>query len=274
MHRDPGFPGGSVARRDSFNRNANLYQEGRPPYPERVFTFMEELGAFRHAPHILEIGPGTGQATVELLRRGARVDAIELGAHLAAGLRARVPDERLRIIVGDVQTVPFPASAYDVVAAATVFHWLDTARLLPRLASIIRPGGWLIVWWNVFGDPHVTTPFRKRVDGIFRDRHPAEWRPLDELPRAMRVEDRIAELEAGGWFRVARHELIRWTCRMTPAQERSLFATFPAIAGLPDVARSAILDEIETATAALAVEGAIDDPFVTAIYAAQPTLGD
>ena len=32
---------------------------------------------------VLEIGPGSGQATIELLRRGAVVDAFELGAELA-----------------------------------------------------------------------------------------------------------------------------------------------------------------------------------------------
>lgn len=264
------IPDATAVRRDSFDRNADLYREGRPPYPERVFAFLGEIGAIYEGAHILEIGPGTGQATIELLRRGARVDAIELGPHLAETLRAHVPDERVRIVVGDVHTEPFPEPGYDAVIAATVFHWLDTARLLPRLASAIRPGGWLVAWWNVFGDPDTITPFRHEVDRIFRDRRPSEWKPLAEIPRAMQVADRIAELEHGGWFHVARHELIRWTYRMTPAQVKGLFATFPAIAGMDHTPRAAMLDELEAAAAAFAVDGVIDDPFVTAIYAAQP----
>lgn len=259
----------TTTRRDSFNRNASVYAEGRPSYPERVYAFMEEIGALHEGARILEIGPGTGQATVELLKRGARVDAIELGADLAEELRARIPDERLRVVIGDVHTIPLPAPEYDAIVAATAFHWLDTPRLLPRLAPVTKPGGWLVVWWTVFGDPAATTPFRRCVDRIFRDRLASEWKALDELPRPMRVEERIAELERGGQFRHTRHEIIRWNCRMTPGQVRALFATFPGIAGMPDAPRAAMLDELETAATSVAENGVIHDPFVTAIYAAQ-----
>ena len=252
-------------RRLSFDRNANGYAEGRPPYPERVYAFMEEIGALGPGKRILEIGPGTGQATVELLARGATVDAIELGANLAAQLRTRLPDERLTVTVGDIHTVALPEAAYDTVVAATMLHWLDVPRLLPRIAATLRPGGWLVVWWTVFGDPDGKTPFRARVDRIYRERMPHEWRPLDEVPRAMQVSERIAELTEGGYFTEPVHELIRWSARLDRDGVRALFATFPNVAELEPATRAAHLDALGDAVDAEG--GVIDDPYVTAVYA-------
>lgn len=256
-------------RRDSFDRNATAYAAGRPPYPPRVWSFLKEIGALRPGARILEIGPGTGLATGELLRHGAIVDAVEQGAHLASVLRERLPDERLRIVHGDAHTVPFPSRDYDAVVAATTLHWLDTSRLVPRLAGVVRPGGWLVAWWNVFGDPDASTPFRERVSRIYAQHLPSEWRDPRELPRAMRVADRLDELTSGGWFDEPRFELVRWTHRMDAAGVRALFSTFPNIEELDDRRRVAILDDLGQA-----VEdegGVVDDPFVTAIYAARRT---
>lgn len=254
-------------RRDAFNRDAEGYTEGRPGYPEAVYTFMERIGALRNGARILEIGPGTGQATIELLRRGAAVDAVELGPELAALLRTRVPDDRLRITVGDIHTLSLPEGAYDAVVAATSFHWVDARGLLPRLARTLRPDGWLVVWWSVFGDPGRVTPFRERVDRLFRERHPSEWHDPREIPRALRVDDRIRELTGDGWFGDARHEEIRWTHRMDADGVCALFATFPAIANLPAHERGGFLDAL---AAAVEAEGGItDDPFVTVVYAAR-----
>jgi SAM-dependent methyltransferase len=254
-------------RRDAFNRDAAAYTAGRPTYPEAVYAFMERIGALHNGACILEIGPGTGQATMELLHRGATVEAVELGPDLAAQLRTRVPDGNLEITVGDVHTLSLPEGAYDAVVAATSFHWVDAHRLLPRLASALRPDGWLVVWWSVFGDPGVMTPFRARVDRIFRETLPSEWNDPREIPRALRVDERLQELTDGGWFGDARHEIVRWTHRMDAAGTRALFSTFPGIANLPPDARDAFLAAL--AAAVEAEGGVIDDPFVTVVYAAR-----
>jgi SAM-dependent methyltransferase len=256
-------------RRDSFDRNATAYAAGRPPYPPRVWSFLQEIGALYPGAHILEIGPGTGLATGELLRHGAAVDAVEQGSRLASILRARMPHDHLRVIEGDAHTIPFPATDYDAAVAATTLHWLDTDRLLPRLARVIHPGGWLVSWWNVFGDPDATTSFRERVSRIYARHLPDEWRDPREIPRAMRIDDRIAELTQHGWFGEPRHELIRWTHRMDASGVRALFATFPNIEELDDARRAAILGDVGRAVEEEG--GAIDDPFVTAIYAARRT---
>ena len=66
----------------SFDRAVEAYDEIRPSYPPELFrSFFQQLPA---DPEIVEVGPGTGQATKDLLAGGARVHGIELGAAMAA----------------------------------------------------------------------------------------------------------------------------------------------------------------------------------------------
>ncbi|OFE15595.1 hypothetical protein BA895_22335 [Humibacillus sp. DSM 29435] len=78
-------------------------------------------------PEIVEVGPGTGQATKDLLARGASVHAIEIGPATAAKLRSNLPSDRVRISVGDFEATAI-ASGADTVFSATAYHWILRPR--------------------------------------------------------------------------------------------------------------------------------------------------
>jgi SAM-dependent methyltransferase len=71
-------------RRASFDEHAASYDSVRPSYPDAVFDGVAELARLRQGARIVEIGCGTGQATVPLARRGYWMTCVELGGELAA----------------------------------------------------------------------------------------------------------------------------------------------------------------------------------------------
>src|SRR6266542_2199055 len=77
--------------RATFNQAADLYDRARPGYPPALFDDLAELAGVGPGCRVLEIGPGTGQATVPLAERGCHIVAVELGADLAAVAR---PDQQ------------------------------------------------------------------------------------------------------------------------------------------------------------------------------------
>jgi SAM-dependent methyltransferase len=129
--------------RQSFDQAAEIYDEIRPSYPAAVFDDLFELLPPR--PNILEVGPGTGQATRDLLRRGAVVHAIEIGPAMAARLRANLPSDQLRVTVGDFELVDVPDRSMDAVFSATAYHWVTPAAQRDRPAAILEPGGILAI---------------------------------------------------------------------------------------------------------------------------------
>ncbi len=69
--------------RTTFNQVALLYDQVRPGYPEALFDDVVSLSRINPGGRILEIGCGTGQATVPFARLGYRILGIELGKNLA-----------------------------------------------------------------------------------------------------------------------------------------------------------------------------------------------
>ncbi len=133
-----------------FDDVAEIYDRARPLYPERLYwDLFNYIGVDRDDPSALatvEIGPGTGQATGALLKRGATVAAVEPGPHLATFLRGKFPDEpRLVVINERFEDAPLPEGIADLVFAATSFHWLDPATRYERVLSTLRPGGVLAI---------------------------------------------------------------------------------------------------------------------------------
>jgi ubiquinone/menaquinone biosynthesis C-methylase UbiE len=56
--------------RSTFDRTALLYDKVRPGYPEELFEDVVSLSGVPAGGRVLEVGCGTGQATLPLARRG------------------------------------------------------------------------------------------------------------------------------------------------------------------------------------------------------------
>ena len=65
-----------VRLRETFNEDAARYDRARPRYPVQMFDDLAAAGVAPGA-RVLEIGCGTGQATVPLAERGCRIVAVE-----------------------------------------------------------------------------------------------------------------------------------------------------------------------------------------------------
>jgi trans-aconitate methyltransferase len=108
----------------------------------------------------LEIGCATGKATIPLAHRGFRITCIEAGSALTAAARSNLaafPD--VEIIESAFETwSPRAGVQFDLVFAATAWHWLDPATRHQRAWKLLRAGGHLAFWsaTHVFpenGDP-------------------------------------------------------------------------------------------------------------------------
>ena len=131
--------------RDSFDEVPELYDRVRPGYPEAVFDYLVAVAGLGPRSRVLELGPGTGQATVTLARRGLAVTAVELGAGLAGVLRRNVAAFPAVEVVNAAFEEWEPAHRFDAVVAATSWHWLDPAVRLHKIAGALRQGGAMAV---------------------------------------------------------------------------------------------------------------------------------
>lgn len=125
--------------RSTFGSVAELYDRARPTYPPAIFDDLRELAGLERGSRVLEIGPGTGKATAELVRRGYEVTGIELSSDLAEIARRNVPEAEIE--VGDFETWEPRDSGFDAIVAFAAFHWIAPALRYAKPARLLRPGG-------------------------------------------------------------------------------------------------------------------------------------
>ena len=259
------------SRRRLFTTDATGYADGRPGYPPEVFDIVERRCGPLAGSRVLEIGPGTGQATGPLLDAGATVLAVELGGELAAQLAERHRGRPLKVVVGAFETADLATDDVDLVAAATSFHWVEPSIGLQRCADVLRPGGSLALWWNYFGDPARPDPFHEALQPVLQ-RHAPELIDTTDSgtgthPYALDSAARIAEIDAAGLFSPVAYDTVAWTGEHTAAEIRRLFGSFSPFLALAEDRRTILLDAIEQ-LAHREFEGRVTRPYLTLLYTA------
>jgi SAM-dependent methyltransferase len=191
-------PGERDRLRTTFDEVAELYDRARPRYPDELVDDVVALAGLRRGDRVVEIGPGTGQATIALAEHGLAVVAVELGDALAAVARRNL--ERygsVEIRTGDFESVELPPGSFDAVVAFTSFHWLDPETRLERCAQLLRPGGALAVVVTQHVLPEGGDPFFVAVQDTYAA---AGEKRVERPPRPEEVPDIRDELVAGGRF--------------------------------------------------------------------------
>jgi SAM-dependent methyltransferase len=211
-----------------------------------VFELLEQRCDLAPGCRVLEIGPGTGQATGPMLDRGARVTAVEPGAALADRLAAAMAGRGdLTIVRSGFEAAELPDAAFDLVAAATSFHWVDTAAGMERIAAGLVDGGAAALWWTVWGDPDRPDPFHEHLVPVLQAKAP--HLVLDDAQNLAHLNDtdtRGRQLDRHPAFEGFAHESVRWEGRHAPDELRSIFATYGAWIALPEPLRTELLDDV------------------------------
>lgn len=76
-----------MKRNESFDKMASLYDKIRPSYPEQLIEDIISKAQITSIARLLEIGAGTGKATVQFAEKGITIDCIEMGESLAEVLK-------------------------------------------------------------------------------------------------------------------------------------------------------------------------------------------
>lgn len=233
-------------KRLSFDKVPEIYDRARPAYPEPLFddmlAYLRVSSAVSH-PRVVEVGPGTGQATKPLLERGAYVTAVELGPQLAKFLRSKFASEaRLEVLNVGFEDAALPAGKYDLVVSATAFHWVDSATRVRKSHDLLRPGGVLAIIATNQIRSEVDRGFFDRVQPIYRKYRQDEKRT--ELPGEDVIPREYKELEASSLFRDVTLRRYRWDQTYSPATYADLVRSYSNTQVMEPTDREALIADL------------------------------
>lgn len=209
--------------RTSFDVDPDRYERARPTYPDELFDAIFERLPGANTTHVLEVGPGTGQATRALVERAGRLIAVEPGARFAERLTKNYP--RVDVHHGDFETVDLQLHRFDAVVAATSYHWIIGQDRIDRPRELLRPGGWLATIDMVqVGDP-VDRGYFERVQPIYASfgDHSHNWSP----PVRGSIDPKLAaEARASSVFDDVTVIEVDWNQTYSSVQYRDLVMTY------------------------------------------------
>ncbi len=152
--------------RRTFDTASDLYEAARPAYPDEPFDDLVVLAGLVPGSRLLEIGCATGKATRPLLERGFSIVCVEMGAHLAAHARCNLAGLAVEIHVAPFETWEAKPHSFDLVYAATAWHWLDPAVRYSRAHQLLRPAGHLAFWSAGHAFPPDFDPFFTEIQSV------------------------------------------------------------------------------------------------------------
>jgi SAM-dependent methyltransferase len=160
-------------RRLSFGSVAEQYDRHRPSYPPQLVQDAIAYAGAHPGDRALEVGPGTGKATLLFAARGLRVTAVEPDDEMAAVARRRLAEAGIEaeILSADFESAfdraGVPEHAFKLVFSATAWHWVTPALRNRLAARALVSGGALAPFWN--RPDWGVNPLRQQLGRIYSD---------------------------------------------------------------------------------------------------------
>lgn len=133
-------------KKETFDEVAELYDLARNDYPEALFADLSGDADLKPHARVLEIGSGTGIATLQLAKQGYHVTGVELGAQMAEVARRKLNAiDNVNIEVAAFEEWAPPAEPFELVLSATAFHWIDPAVKFVKSAVLLKGRGHLAI---------------------------------------------------------------------------------------------------------------------------------
>jgi len=247
--------------RDTFGAMAACYHRARPAYPAALFDDLVARAELPARARVLEIGAGTGLATVELVRRGLAVVAVERSEEMAAQARENLAGfDAVEVVVAAFEELQADEPV-DAVVAFSAFHWLDPQTRYELVGRHLDPGGVLAI-----ADQRRTVP---EGDGFFADAEEdyAAVLGVDAGAPAAPVAVGLGEeIEASPLLELVATRTYAWSVDYTAAEYIRLLDSFPWYAALDPERRDELYRRL---TRRIDERGSISAPFDAVLHVAR-----
>ena len=257
-----------MQRKETFDHAAKIYDASRPSYPNEVIDWIVQRTGVRKEDRLLEIGPGTGQATFKFAERGYKIHCVERGRNLAKILQEKGADYDLKVDVSDFEKwqmkIPFNTS---FIFSATAFHWLDPTVKYKKCYDLLEDKGYLVLLWHVA--PKTQLDEVKKAYDLLWEYYPER----EEMSKSSHqlIAERKQEIENSGYFVLEDYLDYRWKLYESRAQLTKSFFSQSSFIALDSekqkVLRAKVIDLYQS----------IDDPLAadmhTTVYIARKKEG-
>jgi SAM-dependent methyltransferase len=203
---------------------------------------VDDIVALLPGTTVVEVGAGTGKATVQFGVRGLEITCVEPDPQMAAVLAENCHElPNVTVTVSALEDFR-AARQYDGLIAAQSWHWTDPERRWAKAASLLREGGLIALFWNrtvsplTLLAPAIAEIYRRHQisgsDAPSQNQTPPAW-PRDEMEK----QPTLADVEVREYSSVHTYSTQEWCDYMASTSNLLILEPEKRRAVLAEVAR-------------------------------------
>ncbi len=205
-----------------YNTIAETYDAIRPGYPVPLIADIVEAGNLSEASKLMEIGAGTGKATIAFLSQGFSIDANEISPEMAEILRRKASTDRLTLSVCPFEDWSPPQHKYDCIYCGQAFHWLDKTVKFQKCSEYLNGDGLLALFWY---DP---MPQALTEAHIAAKQVKEDYLGVENIITSVPMNTRLQEIEETPYFDLIERKSYQVVLRNTAEQSWAAMESTPA----------------------------------------------
>lgn len=254
--------------RSSFDSAAADYDAVRPGYPDALIEDVVSLSGITPGGRALEIGCGTGQATLPFAKRGYRLLCLDIGPELLKIAAQKFEDyPNVSFLNNAFERWPARIGKYELVYAATAWHWIPPEIGYPKAALVLKPGGALAIFSNKHPGPY--SGFFEEVQPIY-EKYVPEWKQAQEERPSLQAEinTTVAYIDSLRLFRPVIVRTYPWAMTYSTAEYIRLLNTYSDHRALSEDRRGLLFQAIRELIERR-YNGQVERPYLSVLYLMQ-----
>ncbi|MGL5415900.1 MAG: class I SAM-dependent methyltransferase [Clostridium sp.] len=154
--------------RKTFDKIPEEFDKYRPRYCKELFNELITLSNLNSTKNVLEIGPGTGQATEPILKTGSNYTAIELGENFTKYMQKKFSRyDNFNIINEDFEVYDFKGKKFDLIYSAATIQWIPEKIAFKKAFDLLKPGG-ILAMFMTCSDEKTNKELYKEIEEVYK----------------------------------------------------------------------------------------------------------
>ena len=126
----------------TFDTAVSNYDKMRPGYVDELYQAIFNYTPIDENSNVAEVGSGSGQATLPVLKTGCKLTAVEYGENFSELLKNKFKDfPKFSVVTGKFEEVTLDEGVFDLVFSATAFHWVPEKEGYEKVYRMLKKGG-------------------------------------------------------------------------------------------------------------------------------------
>ena len=234
----------------TFDTAASAYEIFRPGYVDELYKMIFDYITLNESSNAVEVGIGSGQATLPILKTGCRLTAVEYGAELSKLCREKFKDyPNFSVVTNKFENESFSDNMYELVYSATAFHWVPEDIGYAKVFSMLKSGGAFARFANHPYRDKGNLPLCEEMDRIYAEYYYKYYNKKQETPIEYSDEQalRIANIAKQYGFVDIKHALFHRTRTFSASEYITLLGTYSDHIAIEEGIRKKFFSKIEDA---------------------------